>query len=195
MTFSTVSKELRCLISAALAIVLLVLVVLALVLPWWNNMLHYSDVALDAADRMGRYENLIASKPGLTKELQRLRAGQNKQGVFITAPSTELAAAQLQKQAKEAVSSAGGTLVSTQNLQPNPDESPEIIRVRVRMKGDVGALVEVLHSIESTHPLMFVENLKIKSRRTVKGRRKNRVTTYSLDVNFDLAGYLLGGKG
>ncbi len=195
MTFSGDSKQIRCLISAALAIALLVLLGLAVILPWWSQMALYEEEALDAAERMGRYQSLIASKQDLAKELQQLRADQNKQGVFITAPSTELAAAQLQKQAKDAVSQAGGTLVSTQNLAPDPEDMPEKIRVRVRMKGDAGALADVLHSIESAHPLMFVENLKVKSRRTVKGRRKNRVTTYSLDVNFDLAGYLLGGKG
>ncbi len=195
MTFSGESKQIRCLISAVLAIALLVLLGLAVILPWWNQMALYEEEALDAAERMGRYQSLIASKQNLAKELQQLRADQNKQGVFITAPSTELAAAQLQKQAKDAVSQAGGTLVSTQNLAPDPEDMSEKIRVRVRMKGDAGALADVLHSIESAHPLMFVENLKVKSRRTVKGRRKNRVTTYSLDVNFDLAGYLLGGKG
>lgn len=195
MKFSTDSKQLRCLISAAVAIALLVLLVLALVLPWWSQMSLYEAEAVDAAERMGRYKNLIESKPELTRELQQLRADQNKQGVFITAPSTELAAAQLQKQAKDLVSQAGGTLVSTQNLAMNPDDMPEKIRVRVRIKGDAGALAEVLHGIESAHPLMFVENLSVKSRRTVKGRRKNRITTYNLDVSFDLVGYLLGGKG
>lgn len=195
MTFSGNSKQLRCLISAILAVALLVLLGLALVLPWWNQMALYDEQALDAAERMGRYQNLIASKQNLVRELQQLRASQNEQGLFVTAPSTELAAAQLQRRAKDAVSKAGGTLVSTQNLQPDPDDMPEKIRVRVRMKGDAGALAEVLHGIESAHPLMFVENLSVKSRRTVKGRRKNRVTTYSLDVSFDLAGYLLGDKG
>jgi general secretion pathway protein M len=195
MTFSGNPKQLRCLVSATLAIALLVLLGLAVILPWWNQMALYDEEALGTAERMGRYQNLIASKQDLAKELQQLRADQNKQGVFITAPSTELAAAQLQKQAKDAVSQAGGTLVSTQNLEPDTDDMLEKIRVRVRMKGDAGALADVLHSIESAHPLMFVENLKVKSRRTVKGRRKNRVTTYNLDVNFDLAGYLLGGKG
>ena len=195
MTISGNSKQLRCLISATLAVVLLVLLGLAVILPWWNQMALYDEQALDTAERMGRYQNLIASKQDLVKELKRLQASQNEQGLFVTAPSTELAAAQLQKRAKDAVSKAGGTLVSTQNLQPDPDDMPEIIRVRVRMKGDAGALAEVLHGIESAHPLMFVENLTVKSRRKVKGRRKNRVTTYDLDVSFDLAGYLLGGKG
>lgn len=195
MIFSGNSKQLRCLISAALAVVLLVILGLAVILPWWNQMALYDEEALDTAERMGRYQNLIASKQDLAKELQQLRANQNKQGVFITAPSTELAAAQLQRHAKDAVSKAGGTLVSTQNLAQDPDDMPEKIQVRVRMKGDAGALADVLHNIESAHPLMFVENLSVKSRRTVKGRRKNRVTTYDLDVSFDLAGYLIGDKG
>lgn len=195
MNLSGNSRLLRCVVSATLAITLLVLLGVAVVLPWWTQMELYEEEALDTAERMGRYQNLIASKQVLAKELQQLRANQNKQGLFVTAPSTELAAAQLQKRAKDAVSKAGGTLVSTQNLEPDPEDIPEKIRVRVRMKGDAGALAEVLHDIESAHPLMFVENIRIKSRRTVKGRRKNRVTTYDLDVNFDLAGYLLGGKG
>jgi len=195
MTFSGNSRRFRCLISAAIAMALLLLITLAVIFPWWSKMTAYDEIGVNVAERMGRYQNLIASKPDLAKELRQLRANQNKQGVFITAPSTELAAAQLQKRAKDVVSEAGGTLVSTQNLESDPEDMPEKIRVRVRMKGDVGALLEVLHGIESAHPLMFVENLSVKSRRTAKGRRKNRVTTYNLDVNFELTGYLLGGKG
>lgn len=102
MNFSGNSRLLRCVVSATLAITLLVLLGVAVVLPWWTQMELYEEEALDTAERMGRYQNLIASKQDLAKELQQLRANQNKQGLFVTAPSTELAAAQLQKRAKDA---------------------------------------------------------------------------------------------
>ena len=195
MTYSGDPKQLRCLVSALVAVGLLLLLFMMIVLPWWNKMASYDEEASSIADRIGRYQNLIANKPVLEEQLQALRKNQNQQGIFLTAPTAELAAANLQKQAKDAVSKAGGTLVSTQNLQADGKSAQGKVSVRVRLKGDVGALLGVLHNIESAHPLAFVENLTIKSRRTVKGRRKNRVTTYSLDVSFDLVGYLLGGKG
>lgn len=61
------------------------------------------------------------------------------------------------------------------------------------MKGDVVALSKVLHELEGQLPVLMVQDISIRSRRTVKGRRQNRVEGYELDVSFGVVGYLPGG--
>lgn len=189
------SQQHRCILSVIILLLLLSVVVITLIAPWWQKMSFYDDQANDMAERIGRYQRLIDSKDELHAELAKFRQQQMKRGYFLKAGNRELAAAQLQKTVKELVTPAGGTLVSTQTIaQNNKDDQGKVV-VRVRMKGDVDALTSVLHAIESGHPLMFVENLTVRSRKTVRGRRGARKTVYNLDVNFDLASYLLGGAG
>ena len=64
----------------------------------------------------------------------------------------------------------------------------------VRMNGGADILAEVLHVLEEGRPLLFVENLSIRSNKRVRGRRSNRVTEYTLDTTFDLVGFLRGGS-
>ena len=189
------SRHHRCIISVLLLIVLLVLLLVTVIGPWWARMSEYDDQAASMAERIGRYQRLIDSKADLRAELAGFRQQQVKRGYFLNAGSRELAAAELQKRVKELVAPAGGTLVSTQTItQSNAADDGKVV-VRVRMKGGVDSLSAVLHAIESDKPLMFVENLTVRSRKTVRGRRGARKTVYNLDVNFDLASYLLGGAG
>ena len=187
------TNRFRCLIPLALAVLILALVVIGLLVPWWNKIAYYDEAAEAAADRIGRYQKLIRQQPAYRTALQQLRQEHEKQGYFLVGASQELAAAELQKKVKEVVGQAGGTLVSTHSASVSSGLLGKV-QLKVRMKGDTGALSKVLYDLESQHPLLFVENLNIRSRKAVKGRRQNRVTTYSLDVSFDLTGYMPGGS-
>ncbi|HID44717.1 MAG TPA: hypothetical protein EYP34_03035 [Chromatiaceae bacterium] len=176
-------------------VALLILLLLAMILwPWWNKMQFYDAAATQSADRIERYQRLLDSRPQLAKRLKTLRQDLGKRGFFITAANQELAAAELQNRVKKIVSGAGGKLISTQKVDIDKDGDTREIEVKVRMKGDVEALAKVLHELEGHLPVLMVQNISVRSRRTVKGRRKNRVEGYELDVNFGLVGYLPGGS-
>ena len=162
--------------------------------PWWSKMKFYDGVIEQSVDRISRYERLLKSKPQLQKKLEHLGKKIKKSGYFIHKGSSELAAAELQNRIKKIVSSAGGKLISTQNVAEASEEPLQKIEIKVRMKGDVAVLARVLHELEVASPVMTVENLSLRSRRTIKGRRKNRVEGYELDATFVLAGYLLEEK-
>ena len=187
------SNRFRCLVPVTAVVLLVALVITGVLLPWWNKNLDYQKDAEDAADRIGRYQRLIQQQPVFREALAQLRTEHKKQGYFLAGSSEELAAAELQKRVKDVVGEAGGTLVSTQNIPATIRDLPGKVQIRVRLKGDTDALTKVLYELERQHPLLFVENLNIKSRRSVRGRRQNRVTTYTLDVSFNLAGYMQGG--
>lgn len=183
----------KCVLLLSLLVVLVVLLLASVLVPWWSKMERYGEVADQAAERIGRYERLIASRPAIKERLQKLRQQLQTKGYFIKASSPELGAAELQKRVKKIVSAAGGTLVSTQNVDTGSASGLRKIEIKVRMKGDVGMLAKVLHALEGELPVVMVENLSLRSRRTVKGRRQNRVEGYALDITFNLVGHMLGG--
>lgn len=171
---------------------LLVVMVLALVLgPWWLQWRNYQDAAVGLAERVVRYQRLLDGRSDLESQLARFRKELMMRGYFIEAGSAELAAAELQQFIKEAVEKAEGTLVSTQNIPTEEGGELQRIEIKVRMKGDVESLARVLHVLEGSNPVVTVEDLSVRSRRTIKGRKKSRVEGYSLDVNFKVVGYLL----
>lgn len=173
---------------------LFILLLLAMIIwPWWSKMQFYDAAAAQSADRIGRYQRLLDSRPQLGKRLKTLRQDLGKRKYFIAAENQELAAAELQNRVKKIVTGAGGKLISTQKIDTDRDGDKREIEIKVRMKGDVVALSKVLHELEGQLPVLMVQDISIRSRRTVKGRRQNRVEGYELDVSFGVVGYLPGG--
>ena len=174
---------------------LLVLALALIIYPWWSKMQFYDQAVNQAADHIQRYQRLLDSAPEQRKRLKNLRQQLRKGKYFIAVTNPELAAAELQKRVKTIVTEAQGKLVSTQKVDTQEEGTTREIKIKVRMKGDVDALSKVLHELEGQLPIVNVNNVSIRSRRTVKGRRKNRVEGYELDVNFELVGYMLVGGG
>jgi len=179
-----------------LGAIVLVVVMLAslLFVPWWSKLQQYDKVQAQAVDHIVRYRRLLNSAPQLKGQLKELRRQLGERQYFMSAANPNLAAAQLQKRVKDIVAAAGGKLVSTQKVDGQSDSSVDNIEIKVRMKGDISALAGVLHELEGELPVIVVENLSVRSRRTVQGRRKDRVENYELDASFDMVGYLSGGS-
>ncbi len=175
--------------------VLLILVLALVIYPWWTRMQFYDRAVDQAADHIQRYQRLLDSAPEQRKRLKSLRQQLTKRKYFVSAANPELAAAELQKRVKAIVTEAKGKLVSTQKVDAQGDGPTREIKIKVRMKGDVDALSRVLHALEGQLPVVNIDNVSIRSRRTVKGRRRNRVEGYELDVSFELVGYMLAGSG
>lgn len=174
---------------------LLILALVLVIYPWWTRMQFY-DKALDqAADHIQRYQRLLDSAPEQRKRLKHLRQQLKKRKYFVSAANPELAAAELQKRVKTIVAEASGKLVSTQKVDTQGIDPIREIKIKVRMKGDVDALSRVLYELEGRLPVVTIDNVSIRSRRTVKGRRKNRVEGYELDISFELVGYMLAEAG
>ena len=184
----------HCYAAAGLLAVIVLLVGSAVLTPWLNRMSEYDDRIATLLSQLGRYRAVVARGPELESQLAGARQQLQRSDFYINATTTALAAAELQKKAKQVVEQAGGTLVSTQNLAAVQDD-PDRLAVRVRMNGGADILAEVLHALEEGRPLLFVENLSIRSNKRVRGRRSNRVTQYTLDTTFDLVGFQRGGAG
>lgn len=172
-------------------VVVLVAACILIAIPWWMQWRTYQDTAMEAAERIARYRILIDKRDSFAAQLRQLAERPRERGFFIQADNPELVAADLQQRIKEMITKADGTLVSIQSLSGGSDGPVRKIEIKVRMKGDVEALAKVLFDIERSTPVLMVEDLSIRSRRTVRGRRSDRVEGYSLDVNFRVVGYMM----
>ena len=182
----------HCFRALALLSLIIVLAAAAALLPWWQKISEYDAQSSSYLDQLERYRNMNQRRPELLAQLAAIREQLRLSEYYIDAATPALAAAELQKKAKQVVEQAGGKLVSTQNIAGSIQENPGRIAVRVRMTGGVEIVAEVLHALEGGRPLLFVEELTIRSNKRVRGRRGNRTTEFVLDSTFDLVGFLRG---
>ena len=187
------SKKHQCMLSAGLLLLILLLLGSVILVPWWGKMSFYEEETLEQTVRLQKFKALNNSRKALEAQLRNVRQQAARSSLYINATTPALAAAELQKRVKQTVETQGGKLVSTQNIAKGQATDSNEIVIRVRMSGGVDVLTKVLHKLEGEEPLLFVENLSIRSHKRVRGRRRNRTTQYRLDIHFDLIGYLRGG--
>jgi hypothetical protein len=88
------------------------------------------------------------------------------------------------------VGKAGGSLTSTQVLEPEPLGDFERISVNVRMTGPTPALQKSLYALESAFPLLVIDDLLVVSRRAARRKRGQKVVQQDrLDVRYRVIGF------
>jgi len=183
-----------CLLAAGLLLLVLLLIAAALLIPWGLKMQFYGQETVRLTEHLQRFERVNARRPVLERRLKETTQLLQKSNQYIRAATPALAAAERQKRVKTVIESSGGTLVSTQNISREAvTGKPQQITIKTRMRSDTEALVEVLYTLEGGRPLLFIDNLSIQSYRRVQRRGRERLTISSLDVQFELTGYLRGG--
>jgi general secretion pathway protein M len=137
--------------------------------------------------------------------LNRLRAENPVADQYLSETKPTLAAATLQQLINRMVSKHGGQLVSTSIITHEQNEPLYGVSIQVHVRTEIDDLVELLYTIEHNRPIMFIDDLVIRSNirtsvqqpRVVNRRRQleRRVNVPTLDVRFQLTAYTLtGGK-
>jgi general secretion pathway protein M len=157
----------------------------------------YSDTDRQIAEvreQLSRYQRLAEQRPALEDQLRQSEAGAAADGYYLRGGTDALAAAGLQDQVNALVQGKGGTLRSIQPMPGTDEQGFRRITLRVQMTATNEALFEILYSLESGTPILFVENLDIQSRyirqqNSVAGQQAE-VDAPLLSVGFDLSGYM-----
>jgi general secretion pathway protein M len=145
-----------------------------------------------ARDQLARFERAAAMRPALIKQMKAFEAQQKSLGYFLTGSTDAVAAARLQDQVGDLIENKGGTL---QSIQPMPGvEEHGLMRItlRVQMTGTTETLFDVLYTLESGSPVLFIEDLDIQNRNDAQADADGQAG--SLTVAFDLSGYLPKGS-
>jgi general secretion pathway protein M len=157
----------------------------------------YSDTDRQIAEvreQLSRYQRLAAQRPALEKLLRQSEAEAATDGYYLNGGTDALAAAGLQDQVNALVQGKGGTLRSIQPMPGTDEQGFRRITLRVQMTATNESLFEVLYSLESGTPILFVENLDIQSRyvrqRNSAAGQQAELDEPLLSVGFDLSGYM-----
>lgn len=168
-----------------LAVGLLILVVLsfslALLLPLVSKMMELHESKSALLFKLQQYERILAKKDAVLEDMARIKEQHDTQGYFNSQETDALASAEMQNFIKKTIVDAGGQLTSTQAIPVTSKNGFNRITVRVRMTGNSEVLRSVMYKIETSTPLIIIDQIDI---RPVRGKRN--VTTNKIEPSNDL---------
>jgi general secretion pathway protein M len=168
-----------------LAVGLLVLVVLiiglVLVMPVVSKGLELNEAKDGLLFKLQQYQRTLAKKDAVLASIDTLKSQHDEQGYFNSQQTDALASADMQNFIKKTIVEAGGQLSSTQAIPVSTKEDFSRITVRVRMTGNSEVLRAVLYKIETSTPLIIIDQIDI---RPMRGRRN--MTTQKIEPSNDL---------
>lgn len=144
----------------------------------------------EAADRLDRYRRAGRDRAELERMAGEQRRRWEESGVFLTADSAVLAAANLQKTIKDIVGRQQVALRSVQSLPPKTEGRVEKVAVRVRLEADVPSLQKIIHEVEAASPYLFLDQVDIKAQ-TSGSQQRGPVR---LDVQADIYGFMRSAR-
>lgn len=178
-----------------LAVGLLVFVVLLagliIVMPIISKGLELHEAKENLAFTLKKYEQILAGKDAVVGNIEAIKQQHQEQGYFINESTSALASAQMQEFIKQAIVQAGGQLSSTQVLPSNDKDKFNRITVSVRMTGNIEVLRAVLYKLETSTPLIVVDQLDTRPMRSIRNRITRQIEpSNGLNINFQAIGFM-----
>lgn len=182
----------------AVGLAVLALVLVYLVFFHWFVIKHldYSDQISALRDDVARFKSIVSQR----EEIEQRMAAINNQGqndnYFLTGQNFDSAAAVLTQRLKQIITTQADheqdcQVISNQNVRAREAERFEKVLVKVRMRCNLGDLVKVLHELEGSYPLVFIDGMNIYQRYVnAPGRTTRNQNMAVLDIRFDMYGYL-----
>lgn len=180
---------------AAVGLLLLVvaIAVFAVLMPLIGTGLQYYEAKNDLLFRLQRQQHIAARETSVAENLEAIKQQFDEQGYFSTSDTEALASAELQNLVKTAVTDAGGQLTSTQGLPGKMEGDFFRVAVKVRMTANIETLSSVLHSIETSIPVLIIDQLDVSPVRGVRNRTTNKIDPSSqLNVSFQVVSFMRG---
>ena len=181
--------------TALLLLAIALLLVYLLVFHWF--LLRHREYAADIGDlreQLGRFQTVASQRETLQARLNEIRSTQTDTGLFFDYSSFDEAAAAMSGDIGDMVRTTADDscqIVSRQPVRPRAQERFEKVTVNVRMRCDAEDFLQVLYGMETSMPLMLVDDLNIIRPRTQRRTRGNVVDKQGeLDVRFNVSGYL-----
>jgi general secretion pathway protein M len=153
------------------------------------------DQAIEEVNhQLAHFQRLAATRPILARQLESLTAEEGAGAHYLNGGTDALAAAGLQDRVSALVAGKGGALQSVQPMSGVDEEGFRRISLRIRMTATTEELFKTLYALETGTPVLFVENLDIRSRytrqRTDQAGLQEVRDAPLLIVGFDLSGYM-----
>jgi general secretion pathway protein M len=182
-----------------LAVVLLLstlAVVYVLGVHWWFTAPHLAlaEEADSLREREARFRRAASEREAVEKGLAAVQQFENENPAFLDELDFDSAAAGLTQRLKQVVTARARDaqscqIIMNQYSRPTDKELFERVAIRVRLRCSLEEFAPILHDLESTQPVLFVDEVQIWKQTGYRAPGSNQVASY-LDVQFTLSGYL-----
>ena len=184
--------------SKATALMLLVIAILLVYLLFFHwfvlRHLEYAEEVGELRSQLNRFQTVAAQSESLQQQLSSIGSSQNDEGLFLKHPSFDEAAAAVSGSIGNMVRTQADDscqIVSRQPVRPRVQERFQRVTVNVRMRCDAEDFLQILYGMETSMPLMLVDNLNVIRPRTARRQRGQQTKAQgALDIRFNVSGYL-----
>ena len=178
-------------LALSVLIVVVIVAVLVIFVPLINKKIELDEIKNNLAVRLQQYERILANKEAVAANMADITNEHKSQGYFNSQETDALASAEMQEFIKKAIVDAGGQLSSTQALPVSSDDNFNKITVRVRMTGNSAELRTVLYKIETSEPLIIIDQIDIRPMRGTRNRTTRQIeSSNELNINFQAVSFM-----
>jgi general secretion pathway protein M len=178
-------------LAVGLLVFVVLLVGLILVVPIISKGLELHESKDNLAFTLKKYERILAGKDAVVANIAAIKQQHQEQGYFNDQGTNSLASAKMQEFIKQTIVEAGGQLSSTQVLPPENKDKFSRITVSVRMTGNIEVLRAVLYKLETSTPLIVIDQINIRPMRSIRNRITRKIEpSNELNINFQAIGFM-----
>lgn len=123
---------------------------------------HRSEVA-GLHSRLADYRSRAAMSDPLEQKLAGVRRTDPSSSALLARVSGSIAAAKIQRDAKRFIESAGGKILSSQEMPSVIEGSLRRIIIRVSFNADHKGLRDALYNLETLKPFYFLQNMAVRT--------------------------------
>ena len=154
--------------------------------PIWMANTSRQAALDDAYERLQRYQQISSRDKELLPQYQALLQKQRAAGNHLRSETSAVAGAELQRLVKTITSANQAQILSTQLLPVSEEQGFLRVALKVRLRGNLPAILQSLYDIETGDVYMFVD--KVALRDNMIGRSKPQVR--AMDAEFELVAYM-----
>ena len=179
------------LLAVGLLVFMVLLFFLIIILPLIIKAFELNENKTNLFIKLQQYERILGRADLVAASMETINKEQDKQGYFNLQETDALASADMQEFIKKAIVEEGGQLSSTQALPVSNKDNFKRITVSVRMTGNSQVLRNVLYKIETSEPLIIVNQIDIRPMRGVRNKVTRQMeSSNELNVNFQAVSFM-----
>lgn len=185
------SKQMQQWFAVGLLAAAIVLVILVMVVPVVNKGMELHETKNNLVFNLQQYERILARKDAVIQSMNAIKGQYQERGLLNRQDTGALASAEVQEFIKKTIVEAGGQLSSTQALPVITKNEFSRLTVSVRMTGNSEVLRAVLYKIETSAPLIIINQIDIRPMRGIRNRMTRQIDqSNELSINFQAVSFM-----
>lgn len=185
------SKQMQRWLAVGLLVGTILIIGLLVIMPLVNKGLELNETKNNLVFKLQQYERILAGKDAGIASMSAIKKQYQERGLLNSQATGALASAEVQEFIKKTIAEAGGQLSSTQALPLSTKNEFSRITVNVRMTGNSEVLRTVLYKIETSTPLIIINEIDIRPMRGVRNRTTRQIDqSNELNINFQAVSFM-----